>query len=422
MARVWFLLGSAAAFTLVSFLACSPVPSPGGGTSSGAMAGSSGVTGGSGGAGAVAGDGGAGGLAEGGSSGTGAFGGCTGTAFKATPVPLDIFVMLDQSGSMLQDAGNGQNKWQAVKKALTSFMMEKAAAGIGLGIQYFGLPDPNVAGCPAIPCSQEGDCTAVNPGCTTCGPGGVCHSAYNPDIDACDPVEYAWAEVPIAPLPGNGNAILASLGMHAPGTNTPTAPALQGAIDYARAWKTAHAGHVAVVALATDGLPSECDMDQSHLNDIAAKGLSGMPSIPTYVIGVGPALSELDAIASAGGTKVAFHVDLDPNVEQAFLDAMNTIRGAALGCKYQIPPPPQGKALDFDLVNVDYTPGGGGMKTTIPKVDSPAQCPASGDAWYYDDSASPTAIVLCDATCGVVSKDVMGGEVDIVLGCETIVK
>jgi hypothetical protein len=354
--------------------------------------------------------------ASGGSTGAG--GGCVGTSFAAEPVPLDIFVMLDQSGSMNLSAGNGMSRWESVKAAITSFVQQPATAGIGMGIQYFGLGQPSVAGCYVIECTSDADC--IN-GCGPCNSSGVCSSQYNPDVDSCDPLDYAWADVPIQQLPGVGNFIIGSMTMHAPGTNTPTAPALEGAIHYAKVWAQKNPGHIVVVALATDGEPSECDTDPMNLDLIAAAGFGEAPSIKTFVVGVGPALQLLDGIAAAGGTTTAFHVDLDAAATSHFLDALNTIRGAALGCTYQIPPPPVGMTEDFGRVNVDYTPGDGSPQRTLPKVMDEAHCPASGDGWYYDDEAAPTEIILCDATCGVVQKD-LTAKIDVVLGCLTILK
>jgi hypothetical protein len=304
-----------------------------------------------------------------------------------------------------------------VKAAVTAFVQQPDVAGVGMGIQYFGVPDALVQGCPSHACAADTDCTN---GCTTCGPGGVCHGPTNPDIDSCDPVEYAWAEVPIQPLPGVGPAILTSMGMHAPGTNTPTSPALQGAIDYATAWAKAHPTHITVVALATDGEPSECDTSLQDIDAIAAAGYAGTPSIKTFVVGVGPAISALDGIAAAGGTTAAFHVDLSTTATQELIDDLNQLHGAALACTYQIPAAPMGMTVDFTLVNVVLKPQKGG-ELVIPNVPDAAACPASGDAWYYDDEASPTEIIMCPATCAAFSMDT-GGEVDVALGCKTILK
>lgn len=360
--------------------------------------------------------GGEGGLGVGGSGGEG--GGCIGESFVAEPVPLDIFLMLDQSGSMLESAGNGQNRWEMIESAITDFVMQPGLDGLGLGVQFFGLPTPLVPGCYVMPCSSDADCTG---GCGACLiASGVCSAPYNPDVDSCEADDYAWAEVPIQPLPGVAPLIVSAIGSHNPGTNTPTMPALDGAIRYAKAWREAHPAHVTVVAFATDGGPGTCDTDLEHIYDVAEAGFLGTPGIQTFVIGVGPNLAALDGIAAAGGTGTAFHVDLDAMATDRFLEALNAIRGA-LPCAYGIPEPPPGMTADFGRVNVTYQPSDGSPEQTIPKVPDASQCPPSGLGWYYDDNDMPTQIILCDATCDLVGAD-LEAELDIVLGCLTVLE
>ena len=344
-------------------------------------------------------------------------GACIGDSYEAEPLPLDILIMLDQSGSMSQSAGNNLTKWETVKQAITAFVQQPNVEGISLALQYFGLPQPLIPGCSAQACTTDLDCTG---GCGPCGSSGLCLAPFNPDIDSCDAIDYAWAEVPMQPLPDVAGPILTSLQMHAPGTNTPTKPALEGAIMYATNWQNAHPDHVTVVTFATDGEPAVCDTDMNNIYAVAAAGFNGMPSIKTFVVGVGGAFSALDGIAAAGGTTSAFHVDLNTMATQQFVDALNAIRNAALPCSYQIPPPPQGMLPDYTRVNVVYTPGGG-PEQTIPKVPDAAHCPPNGLGWYYDDERAPTQIFLCDATCALIKSDLMA-KLDIVLGCITIVE
>ena len=73
-----------------------------------------------------------------------------------------------------------------------------------------------------------------------------------------------------------------------------------------------------------------CDNnDIAHVSAEAAAAFKGSPSIPTYVIGVGPSLSNLNQIASAGGTKSAFMVSVaDPSkTSTVFQQALDQIRG-----------------------------------------------------------------------------------------------
>jgi hypothetical protein len=348
-------------------------------------------------------------------SGAGGSGSCAAEPHVAMQIPLDMFIMLDQSGSMTDTVGGGGTKWDAVTGALTTFLQQPGLSGINVGIQYFGQPVSGGAQCVALTCATDADCgpAACGP-CMLIIPGfGACTGASGGD--SCNAADYATADVEIAPLPGVASAIISSLGQHSPTTSTPTSAALQGGIDHCKSWAGSHPGHAVVQVFATDGDPTECDTDQNHINAIAAAGASA--KILTFVIGVGSSLTALNGVASAGGTGQAFIVDTNANANQQFLMALNAIRGAALGCQYDIPKPTQGMP-DYGKVNVQYTPGGGGAPQVFDHYADKAHCPASGDGWYYDDNSNPTLINLCDATCNKVGGDATG-KIDILLGCKT---
>jgi hypothetical protein len=340
---------------------------------------------------------------------------CATSMVKAEETPLDLFIMLDQSGSMSDSVSGGGTKWTAVTGALNTFVHQPGLDGISVGIQYFGQPASGGT-CSTLFCQTDADC-----GASACGPciANACIGAVGSiGGDSCTAADYAQADVEIAPLPGVASMISSSMSAHSPTTNTPTSAALQGAINHATAWGQSHAGDAVVVVLATDGDPTECDTSMANIDAIAAAGAAQTPKILTFVIGVGASLSNLNGIAAAGGTTSAFLVDTSANVNQQFLAAMNAIRNAALGCQYQIPMPVSG-APDYGAVNVVYTPGSGGPET-FPYVMNQASCPASGNGWYYDDPANPTQILLCPSTCSEVQAD-QAGEVDITLGCSTVI-
>jgi hypothetical protein len=348
----------------------------------------------------------------GGSQSGGVGGGCAGTSVAAQKIPLDMYIMLDQSGSMTDPVGGGGDKWDAVTGALNAFIQQPTAAGLGVGIQYFGLPGATQV-CPAS--------CAVDTDCSTCGGTCVPFFAFCSGAaggDSCTAADYATPEVEISSLPGVAQAIHNSIAAHSPSTDTPTSAALQGAVDHAKAWQTSHPEHVVVAVLATDGDPTECDTDLSHIDAIAAAGANGTPKVRTFVIGVGSSLGALNGIAAAGGTGQAFVVDTTMNTNAQFLAALNAIQGTSLACSYSIPVPMSGTP-NYQEVNVQYTPGGGGAPILIPNVSSAAQCPATGDAWYYDNNTTPTQIILCGSSCDKVKVDTMG-KIDIVLGCSTV--
>jgi hypothetical protein len=297
---------------------------------------------------------------------------------------LDLFVMLDQSASMNDMVSGGGSKWASVTGALQTFMGQPGLDGVSVGLGYFGIPDNTGFG------------------------------------DSCTAADYSHAAVEIAPLPQVASMINSSLASHSPSTSTPTSAALQGAIQHATAWASAHTGHAVAVILATDGDPTECDTTISGIQAIAAAGYAHTPKIPTFVIGVGSSLSNLNAIAASGGSQMAYLVDTGANVNQQFLMAMNAIRHAALGCSYAVPTNPNGQPVDYHQVNIVYQPGGGGNPVTLPYVMSKAQCPATGNGWYYDNPAAPTQILLCDSSCSTIEVDTTGS-VNITLGCSTVI-
>lgn len=412
-----------------------------------------------------------------GGNGSGGAGGmsCAGETVKGETVPLDMYIMLDRSGSMLEKTGVGQGKptkWSAVTAALDAFFTDPGSDGIGVGLQFFPVVAQNVpASCTdsqqcgdagpcllktcdnigyVVPCNVDAECGGgghcVDLGHCTSNPGALClpvGSDCNPgpmvdscvkmtesicaQQDSCMAADYGNPAVEIAALGGAAAALGAAISATQPAGSTPTAPALQGAIDHASAWAAANPTHKVVAVLATDGLPTECN--PQNINQIAQLAAAGqLAGISTFVIGVfadddGVAQMNLDAIAAAGGTGNAFFITGADDVTTAFLEALHAIQGQTLTCDYQIPLPQGGSALDYGKVNVEYTPSGASMPETVPYVTTEAACDPTAGGWYYDvDPASggvPTKILMCPATCSELT--LVGGQIDIEVGCQTVI-
>jgi hypothetical protein len=316
---------------------------------------------------------------------------CAKATENATPVPLDLFIMQDQSGSMKETTSSGVTKWDAIKAAFKAFLSDPSSAGIGVGLQYFG---------------QAG--------------------LFSGGASSCNVSDYSKADVEIAPLPGVASSIITSLALHTPFTDTPTGPALQGALAHAHAWQGSHPGHVVVVVLATDGMPTACTpQDIPSIAAFASAAAAEKPTLRTYVIGVlsdddlaKGADTNLNDLSKAGNGADAFVIKTSSaDVSKAFLAALMKIRGTALACEYLVP---TGVGADYSKVNVVVTSGG--KSTTLSYVGSKAKCDPVSGGWYYDippESGTPTKILTCDATCGALTKDATG-KVDIVVGCATV--
>jgi hypothetical protein len=357
-------------------------------------------------------------------SGSGGMGGgCAATFVQAKAKTLAMFIMLDQSGSMREQVDAMTTRWEAVTKAFASFVTNPEVADFPVGLQYFGLP-PGAGGNPGVGGTGGNGGTGGGGGSggRVGGGGGVAvggRGGFGGPPVSCVVADYAKAEVAIQPLAMNSKAIIDSMAAHAPATSTPTLPALEGGIEFVAKYASEHPDYKVVLVLATDGEPSGCDSTVENVTMMAAKGLSGTPSVQTYVIGVGQNLMNLNAIAAAGGTDHAYLVS-DGNVQQDLLMALKAIQGTEVPCQYSVPVPTTGKALDFGKVNVQYTPNTGAPQV-LEKVDSKAECGETKKFWYYDDNVAPTQILLCDDTCDRLTT-VGDGKVEIVLDCKETIK
>ena len=312
---------------------------------------------------------------------------CAAIANKGEQITVDIFIMFDQSLSMTCTVPAGGDRWDAVKGPLESFVQDPKAAGINVGIGYFG----------------------------------------NSIFSSCNASDYQKPEVEIGPLPMNAMPIVSSLNAHMPVSNTPTPAAMVGAINHAIDWKNTHPGHTVVVVLVTDGEPNACGAVADVVN-AAQQGFRN--TIPTYVIGVTspgttcmldpnpPNQMDLDAVAAAGGTMHALLVDVTQNAAQQFVDTMNQIRAKSqVPCQYALPKAMPGTQLDPNKVNVQFIPAGAPMGTTVLGVTMNTCDPVNG-GWYYDNPNAPTKINLCPATCMQATTQT-GSQIDITVGCAT---
>lgn len=315
--------------------------------------------------------------------GASALNGCVGEFYEGESLPLDIYVMFDQSGSMLNDVG-GMTRLAAVQKATREFLRDPESAGIGVGIGYFGFQ----------PIGET----------------------------SCEDAPYASPSVPVSM---DHEAVIASLDGREPTGETPTASALRGACSYASSWKRSHPERGVVILLVTDGKPEAplscasgtCCPTIDEAEAAARACRDQAPNVPTYVLGVGPELDLLNRIAAAGGTKRAYLVG-NENVAENVLAALSTIRGdAKIPCTLDIPDPPAGGSIDFASVNLFEGQSGIDCLSPIYHVGDRMGCGDAG-GWYYDDPSAPAAVELCPTSCDSVSRP--GSRLRFSIGCATI--
>jgi hypothetical protein len=249
------------------------------------------------------------------------------------------------------------------------------------------------------------------------------------------PAEYATPAVPIGELPGNAEAFVDSLMAATTSGLTPTSPAIDGAIERAAAHAIQNPTRRSIVVLATDGLPTVCapvgvttvGQAVQAVAETAARGVAGSPSIRTYVIGVfspeeAIALENLDLMASAGGSERAFIVDPGADVTTQLLEALDEIRAGTLRCELQVPTAPEGQTLDYDRVNIELSVGND-IRTLL-YVRNPDGCADVELGWHYDvdpaTGGTPSAIQICENSCGEVQAQGSEATLEVRLGCATI--
>lgn len=299
-------------------------------------------------------------------------------------IPIDLYFMMDKSSSMnMFDRGQPVSRWTAVSRAMKAFITSPKSVGIGAGIAFFPRID----------------------------------AAGNP---LCGGADYAFPVVPLGVIPAIVPAISAGINAQVLAAGTPTAPALQGAHIYAR--NQAHLGRHTAVVIVTDGQPRQCSSIETTAA-VATHAAAGSPSVKTYVLGVGPSLLSLNAIAEAGGTGRAYLVESGGEAE--LTAALDAIRTSAQSCAYAIPEAGR-KTAEKIPAKVETRVGMNGAPTPVGQVSGVETC-GDGAGWYYErppatgggtslDSA-PTRVTLCPGSCETLVKT-SGSHLDVVVGCQ----
>ena len=293
---------------------------------------------------------------------------CVTSKAQGEGVPAFLVFMFDRSGSM-----NDNSKWTSCASGLKAFFADPNAQGLGASLAFF---PQHIGG-------------ATNASCTA--------------------GDYTTPTVPMTALP-NGVQFATAIDGTQLENDTPTLPALGGAIAYAQQVSATKKGAKVAIVLVTDGQPNKCNSTVQAVAD-AAKAVNG--TIPTYVIGVGKSLQNLDAIAAGGGTGKAVIVDTasPAQIVTDFQKALGQVKAQALSCEFTLPAAPAGQSLDTSKVNVSFTPAAGTSSTLT--YDSGC---ANGQGWHYDNAGTPSKIILCPSSCDAVKAD-KNAKVEILFGC-----
>ncbi len=328
------------------------------------------------------------GLPEIGPRGTGSA--CVTEVTAAELTPTNLVFVYDRSGSM-GDAANGgfdpALKWIPVGTGMKEFFADPYSKTLRASLQFFPLNDIDI-------------------------PSACNYNYATPTVPLTSAADVAFAKAIDTTKPSGG---------------TPTLPALNGGIAYAKEVATQRPGDKTAVVLVTDGEPGFWDAQANAFvpgcpnNTPAAAAAAalaafqGTPSVPTYVVGVGPKLDSLNQVAAAGGTGKAIMVDISQpaTTKATIVSTLGQIRAREVSCDFSVPPPPPGETLDTNSVNVVLVAADGSQRVLGYSKDC-----SDGAGWHYDNLGAPSRILLCQSACDN-AKQSTEGKVSIAFGCKT---
>jgi hypothetical protein len=384
----------------------------------------------------------------------GGLGACSKFSAEAKQAPAAMLIVQDRSASMSQ-----QNKWGTSTLAVVQAIDEDVFDTMSLGMLVF--PSASYVTSPQCLVQAFGPTTVacgidVNPSVAVASAGtakstaamGVRHDVFqfmaghSPEIndpsDASpiyDALKAAYAQLQAVPatiqermlvLITDGGGSCASL-------SNPVRP---GYFDGAcNDWEHPDSINQLITTARTDpntpintfivGVPGS----NSHANDspfpYAPAPYSMLLALSTYAVSGSPTTIDPNCDKNLAFTQNGAdpahpcHIDLSNNANfnaGALANTIATLRGKALGCVYDLPPPPMGQTINKSEVNVVVTING--MPYTIPKRTSSSDMCLTDPCWDYDAQGK---VNLIGIACSTVSTSA-SAKVEIYVGCATILK
>ena len=322
---------------------------------------------------------------------------CAAETVAGASQPLDLFLLIDRSGSMTWDmdesdlTGPGAAKglavetqrWPAIRAALKTFLRNRRSVGLTVGMQFF----------PPMLSQEEIDASASAGGDFASSP--VCRTSYYEQKGS------GFRGLPLTPVTaqfgvetGDDSVFMSFFDENMsesklPDMPTPTDKALPAVIASARAFADAHPDPKVAVALVTDGAPSGC------FTGAAEKALepayesvrqAHAAGVDTYVVGVGRDLSGIGPVrdlAALGSSLSAFSVDgTGARVTASFVQpAVNGAVEVELSSLFGIARDTKDAGMAIDIAGTTYIlqarAGGSAGRVTLTRLSTGG--PAAGE-------------------------------------------
>jgi hypothetical protein len=319
---------------------------------------------------------------------------CAGQVAGAEAAPTVLELLVDTSGSMAENApGARGSKWTVTRQAVLS-AIGTMPEDTSVGVVFY----PNVPNNLQQPCIERE--TAVSIG-----------ELGSDSSQQRQRIQRAFQR-------------------QNPAGGTPTHDAYEYALSDMTGSEAQGSRFIVVI---TDGIPTYSlgcvgtgraneAVDSSPL--IESARLAAERGVRTFVIGSPGSQNgreSLSRMAEAGGTATAgcshggpeychFDMTQERDLGAGLTNALGIIAGVALGCRYSVPPAPDGAMLDPGKVNVLFREPGRAEELIGQGLDESCR-----EGWLY--TADQSQIRLCSSTC----ERVQGSEGSLTLqfGCAT---
>jgi hypothetical protein len=319
---------------------------------------------------------------------------CASSEAEAIKPPVDIIMVIDQSGSMSEEIKSVKENINKLSDTLAASGLDYRLVMIGtVGTTTYALCVPPPLGGPATDCTDTSKplrnslpptFRTSNQNVQSTNALSLTLSTYSSTV-----VGIGWADAiradsykAIIPVTDDNSALAAA------SFDTQLLakdPAVWGTVDKRK--------YGAYPVMGASTYPSETKCGSGMVNN-------------------GPAYIQL--VKLVGGQ---WYPLCSNDWAKLFTDMASSI-ASRVACELTIPPAPAGQTIDPNKVNVTYTPSSGGDTETIVKDDS-APCDGGANGWQYN--ADQTKVLLCGSACTKIQADT-GAKVNIAFGCGTVFK